>query len=507
VFRERWERTREKCLQDNLIAYNREDCLALKAVCDFIDAVPTLASAGARIPGRPEEIASTDSLRKPGDGKRPRYGKAKFVLPEFDLANRCAYFEYQRERVHARPGKKRRSKPGPRRRQAAWRNAEARDIVVRCDRCALCGSSHLEPKRVHRRHLIDLKYFKTGIGVKKWQPRYQIHEYRCLHCGRDVVPPGIAFNAKSRTIYGHGLMCWCIYHNIIGKQSLLQVERSLRDIFRLELPYRSIQPFRSAVASYYRGLYEQILDAILSAEVINIDETPVKLRKTAGYVWILATADKAYYMFKDSREGQFLKDLLSDFSGVLVSDFFTAYDSIGCRHQKCLIHLLRDINDDLRKHPFDSELRAVAEPFGHFLADAVSSIDRWGLSKYHLNKHVKQAKRLLAKLSEKQFVSEPALKYQKRFEKYGPSLFTFLSQDGVPWNNNNAEHAVHYFAKLRRLTDGTFTEKSIGELLTLVSVLQTCEYSGVNPLRFLLSGENALRELSEMAGTRCPKGP
>ena len=28
-------------------------------------------------------------------------------------------------------------------------------------------------------------------------------------------------------------------------------------------------------------------------------------------------------------------------------------------------------------------------------------------------------------------------------------LFTFLAYDGIPWNNNNAEHAIKAFARLR----------------------------------------------------------
>jgi hypothetical protein len=35
-------------------------------------------------------------------------------------------------------------------------------------------------------------------------------------------------------------------------------------------------------------------------------------------------------------------------------------------------------------------------------------------------------------------------------EKYSRELFTFLDYDGIPWNNNNAEHAIKYFAKYRR---------------------------------------------------------
>jgi Transposase IS66 family len=39
--------------------------------------------------------------------------------------------------------------------------------------------------------------------------------------------------------------------------------------------------------------------------------------------------------------------LLKNFHGVLVSDFYSAYDTIGCPQQKCLIHLIRDINQEL----------------------------------------------------------------------------------------------------------------------------------------------------------------
>jgi len=40
----------------------------------------------------------------------------------------------------------------------------------------------------------------------------------------------------------------------------------------------------------------------------------------------------------------------------------------------------------------------------------------------------------------------------------------------VPWNNNNAEHAIKEFAKLRDLADGTFSERSLKEALLLLSV-------------------------------------
>jgi len=68
-------------------------------------------------------------------------------------------------------------------------------------------------------------------------------------------------------------------------------------------------------------------------------------------------------------------------------------------------------------------------------------------------------------------------------------LFIFLSHDGIPWNNNNAEHAIKAFARLRRTIEGLSTPKGIEEYLILLSVCQTCKYSGLDFLEFLRSGE------------------
>src|SRR5262249_17036387 len=64
-----------------------------------------------------------------------------------------------------------------------------------------------------------------------------------------------------------------------------------------------------------------------------------------------------------------------------------------------------------------------------------------------------------------------------------------LDHDGVPWNNNNAEHAVKHFAKYRMITNGQMRASGLESYLVLLSIHQTCVYRGVSFLRFLLSGE------------------
>jgi hypothetical protein len=180
---------------------------------------------------------------------------------------------------------------------------------------------------------------------------------------------------------------------------------------------------------------------------------------------------------------------LKEFDGVLVSDFFTAYDSIECPQQKCLVHLIRDMNEDVRCNPYDAELKEIVQAFATTVRPIIETVDRYGLTKGRLQKHKSAAMGFVEEAGKRHVSSVAARKYQKRIEKYGYRLFTFLDYDRVPWHNNNAEHAIHAFARYRRFADGRFTKKSVGEYLAILSVFQTCEYRGIKVLDFLLSGK------------------
>ncbi len=224
---------------------------------------------------------------------------------------------------------------------------------------------------------------------------------------------------------------------------------------------------------------------LLSGKLINIDETAINLQKDKGYVWVLASTNSVYFFYRNSREGSFLADMLQKFKGVLVSDFYTAYDSLDMPQQRCLIHLMRDMNEDLLKHPFDDELKSIANMFSCLLKTIVDTIDRYGLRKRHLNKHRAHAARFCDWIIARDFRSEVAKNYVRRVTKYRNHLFSFLAYDGIPWNNNNAEHAIKSFAKFRRFSNGTATEDTVSDYLVILSVCLTCEYRGLEFLKVL----------------------
>jgi len=210
----------------------------------------------------------------------------------------------------------------------------------------------------------------------------------------------------------------------------------------------------------------------------------------------MTNLNEVVYILAESREGEFAKELLKNFKGVLVSDFYAAYDGIDCKQQKCLIHLMRDLNEEILNNPFDQEIKSIVVAFAALLKSIVETIDRRGLKKHFLRKHRRQVDNFYRFLDGSVFRSDAATKCQQRFQKNRNRLFTFLDFNAVPWNNNNAEHAIKAFARLRKVISGTSTRKGIEEYLTLLTVAQTCEYRRIDFLDFLRSGERDIERFA-----------
>src|SRR5262249_36558367 len=225
------------------------------------------------------------------------------------------------------------------------------------------------------------------------------------------------------------------------------------------------------------------------------------LRSGKGYCGALTNLEYVVFMYRPTREGDFLQPLLKNFHGVLVSDFYTAYDAINCPQQKCLIHLIRDMNDSLLSNPYDEELQSITYPFGVLLRAIVATIDQHGLKRRHMDRHERDVERFFEVITGESFRSEVAQGIRERLLRYRDKLFTFIHYDGVPWNNNSAENAVKRFAWYRAGTVGLVTESGLNDYLVLLRIYQTFQYRGVSFLKVLLSRE---REIDLFCDRRRP---
>jgi hypothetical protein len=59
-------------------------------------------------------------------------------------------------------------------------------------------------------------------------------------------------------------------------------------------------------------------------------------------------------------------------------DFYPGHESLPCDKQACLVHLIRDLNDDLLGSPFDEEFKALVAEFGGLLRHIKALVVEFG---------------------------------------------------------------------------------------------------------------------------------
>ena len=474
AWRHEWEATKTPLLKAALVTYNAQDCEALELVArKLVD----LHQDGVS----PNDVVRTERLKH-----EHLYGfkRNTFSFPELDAINKAAYWNYQRERVYVK------SKSFLK--VALTRSSRVRKVlspnkIIECPRprcCQKCGSTNFWAWEKKSKSILDLKFMQHGI--KRWIILYQFHRYKCQDCEATFSPERMGW---TRSKFGPGIVAYSLYQNIGLRLPQESVDRSLNKLFGLHLRIGTTNRFKAKAAETYKGTYDVLVARLCNGQLIHADETKISVEGKVGFVWVFANMEEVAYVYSETRHGSTPQSLLKDFTGVLVSDFYAAYDGIPCPQQKCLIHLIRDLNDAVLKYPYDEELKRLVKSFADLVKPMVEAVDRHGLKSHFLRKHLRSVDRFYGRLSGTNLQSDSAGTFKERFEKNRDKLFTFLTHDGVPWNNNNAEHAVKAFAMVRRTIAGVTSEKGIRDYLVLLSICQTCKYKEVDFLDFLRSEE------------------
>lgn len=490
VWRSGWEQSHDPALKQKLIDYNADDCEGLRRVTEFVRTLST--PPGVTTDSAAAEVVHAESLRRETPCK---FRRVQFRLPELEAINRAAYWDYQRDKILVKSSARlqRIAAQSRKRRRVKLRVNE----TVRCPapvRCPECGGPKLWKHGAASRTVFDVKFGASSI--KRWVTKYLLARYLCRQCGATFHNPASTGGGEK---FGPNLRALSVYQNIELRMPQERVVAFLKQVLMTNLPQPDIHRLKAKAATFYKSTYEGLVRKIVTGHLVHADETKVSLKSGIGYVWAFTNLEEVVYVYAPSREGELVQSLLKDFRGVLVSDFYTAYDSLQCPQQKCLIHLIRDLNDDLLKEPFNEEMKEITGEFAGLLKPMIETVDRFGLKARFLRKHKVCADRFFSHLAQRNYHTETALKCKKRLERNRGSLFSFLDYDGVPWNNNNAEHAIKAFAMLRRDFSGVSTEKGIQEYLILLSVCETCRFKGVNFLDFLRSGET---DIDAFAGAR-----
>ena len=312
------------------------------------------------------------------------------------------------------------------------------------------------------------------------------------------VPP--AFKQMKGQVYGPGFIVWVVYLRMALRLSDRLITQATRDLFGVDVSRGRVGHFVRQCAEVHVRTEKLLQDRILQSLAIHVDETRLSILGDQQYVWVLTDGKHVIFRLTESRETGFLNDLLAGYRGVLVSDFYGGYDALPCMQQKCLVHLIRDLNDDLWKNPFNVELETFVASVRDLLLPILSDAQRFGLKAFHLRKHTHRVDAFYkSAIDDHASGQELIIKYQKRFERYRESIFPFLERDGIPWNNNAAERALRHLAVQRKIS-GAFSSKGAQDYIRLLGVAQSCRFQEKSFLGFLRSG---LHDVDAYKEPRC----
>lgn len=242
---------------------------------------------------------------------------------------------------------------------------------------------------------------------------------------------------------------------------------------------------------------QAIKERVRNSAIVHGDETGWRQGGQNGYIWCFCTPDgERYYEYDKSRAGAVVKRILgSEYKGTLVTDFYVAYNDLPCEHQRCWVHLLRDLHELKEEHRDDQEVLGWAGQLRRLYdqaQDAVQGKGRWGnVGRWPPTQEQREV--LYIELVEataalagpyanaKEHGTHPCHTLSKRLMLHQDSLFQFVLQSGLSADNNLAERSVRPLVVMRKVSGGTQSERGSRTRMTLASLFGTWRAKDLNP--------------------------
>lgn len=475
IWRYEYGRTGNLKIKDKLITYNQEDCSNLKAL-KF--AIQDICNDSAK-----------PNVRAISDQNQCLSNSSRKVVKEFSAILRSAHGKYEQSKISIKNAKKKSKIFDKHCVGLAAKKTIPKskiDKLVRVPRGRVCPvhKQALMPTGLMAEFIV-IDLVSTPKGIKTMVTKYWGERGRCPNCSHRHIPPGL----RKLNRYGDGLKSWVAYQRLAMRLPFGKISQLIEDTFNIWIASGGVHTLFKSITPRYKKTEFLILKDLFNSPIIHADETQVNIQGKNQYVWVFCDGSHVIFRLTPTREANIAHEVLHDYEGVLITDFYAGYDSISCRQQKCWVHLIRDINDDLRKSPFDSELELFANSLRDLLAPIFKTIEKYGSKARNLRKHKRDVETFYnMHITDRCFNSDTTKKYQKRFLRYRESLFLFLEYDEIPWNNNMAERALRHIAVQRKIS-GSFFASSMIDYLVLLGVAQTCRFQNKPLLSFLMSGE------------------
>ncbi len=375
--------------------------------------------------------------------------------------------------------------PGVTRAKPAQADREVRQILASCPDCAQALDNPVETTEHIQEDIIPSRVVVT---------RYLRSRYWCPCCKKVVDAPYAPDEIPHSYLGPLALITMTIlkyHHGLPGNK----IKELMETLSGLKVTEGAIAQALQRMSLWLKVETDEILKALRDSPYLHMDETGWKINGKGHWLWAAVNERLAYFQIAASRGSKVAKSILGDvFKGILITDFFSAYNKLVPKQQKCLVHLLRELKKcKARDAPQDyigpyRKLRRIIRD-GLRLAQG-----RKDLEAVVFNRRRELLDKRLIDFACGVYSNKDWKRLSKRILKHHNQILAFLDTAGLPSNNNQAERSIRPHVIIRNRSFQNRTEKGAQAHATLTSLLESLKLQGRNPVQELQAAYLAHRK-------------
>jgi transposase len=359
------------------------------------------------------------------------------------------------------------------------RQSETPDIIVAIplDTCPECCADLRDQPATSEdiRQVFDLPPIALQVT------EYRAQRKTCPNCTH-ATTAGFPSHVRAPAQYGPGIQAIMTYLNVRQVIPCARTAEICQDLFGHRPSAGSIVQAVVRCAENLAPAVAEIREQLTLAPVLHSDETGIRCIGKTRWLHVASTATHSHFSYSPKRgvEGFAAANILPNYKGTLIHDFWGPYDTLDCLHGRCNAHLLRELAACAEDKHLWAEQLILALLAAKKATDQAREKGEESLKPAHrkrlenryqkwvragLEKHPEQLRPTGKRGRIKQSTEHNLL---RRLLDKREEVLQFVADLGVPFDNNQAERDLRMI-KVQQKVSGCFRSVGGAERFCIIS--------------------------------------
>ncbi|MCF6334335.1 MAG: IS66 family transposase [Spirochaetales bacterium] len=335
------------------------------------------------------------------------------------------------------------------------------------------------------------------------EPKLEVYEYQgeikiCPDCGNVIKAP-FPEGVNAPVQYGPRLRGILVY---MQNQQLIPADRlkqMMSDLYGAQVSVATILNASKRLYDNLEHFEESLVSSLACSSIVHSDESGVRVGEKLHWLHSASTELLTFYGIhkKRGKEAMDYFNILTDFDGHLIHDFWKPYLKYNCKHGLCNTHLLRELTFLFEEHKQEwaEKMITLLLKMNDFVNGSLNQLtlkqkEPW-LRKYQeILDEGWEVNPILERPKERKRGRPAKTKSQNLLTRLGDfesSVLAFFHDINVPFTNNLAEQDIRMI-KVRLKISGCFrTTHGAEHFARIRSYLSTARKQNRNILDSIIS--------------------